>query len=181
MQNRYLQNRKTKLSIAFIRKNLVCESVSVNLSCFLKLMVWGFYRILEIHTLSSPWKGAVWVTNKDACLGHLHQKEVTSLARRKEARWCRQLKTWRRGRNCSGKRRRRLCPSGHGEFSCLSPSSTQGQEATEYAGHEPRMSPPAGQEAQAVKVLHLKNYKCIFSYCAESRLNKNLWVQGEQS
>lgn len=39
MQNRYLQNRKTKLSIASIRKHLVCESVSVNLSCFLKLMV----------------------------------------------------------------------------------------------------------------------------------------------
>lgn len=105
MQNRYLQNRKTKLSIASIRKHLVCESVSVNLSCFLKLMVWGFYRILEIHTLSSLWKGAVWVPNKDAWLGHLPQKEVTSLGRRKEARWCRQLKTWRRGRNCSGKRR----------------------------------------------------------------------------
>ena len=92
MQNRYFQNRKTKLPRASIRKHLVCESASVNLICFLKLMVWSFYRILEIHTLSSPWKGAVWVPNKDACLGHLHQKEVTSLERKPD-----DVNSWRPG------------------------------------------------------------------------------------
>ena len=172
MQNRYLQNRKTKLSIASIRKHLVCESVSVNLSCFLKLMVWGFYRILEIHTLSSLWKGAVWVPNNDAWLGHLPQKEVTSLGRRKEARWCRQLKTWRRGRNCSGKRRggasARQDTGGLLPVSFLHPRT--GGHGIQWPWTKD-VTPTRAGGSSCQGILHLKNYKCTFSYCTESHSN----------